>query len=102
MYLENIVPSPLGNVFLTAGRFNITSYLVGGDGRLRYNGQINCATISRAAMGLCNDHSPDGQYTYVASGFTWPVVGDVTTIGPVNLTRDRGQCPPTVAFPASR
>ena len=86
VYLENIVPSPLGNVLLTAGRFNITSYLVGGDGRLRYNGHIESRDHFAGGNGLVQPIiSPDGQYTYVASGFTWPVVGDVTTIGPVNL-----------------
>jgi subtilisin family serine protease len=84
VYLENIVPSPLGNVLLTAGGFNITSYLVGGDGRLRYNGFVRSTDHFRNGLEQ-PIISPDGHYTYVASGFTWPVVGDVTTIGPVNL-----------------
>ena len=86
VHVQNIVPSPLGNVLLSAGRFNITSYTIGGDGRLSYNGHIESYPHFAGNNGLVQPIiSPDGQYTYIASGFTWPVVGDVTTVGPVSL-----------------
>ncbi len=84
VHIENLVPSPRGGVLLAAGAYKITSYLLGGGGRIGYNGATQ--SYDHFPRGLVQPViSLDGQYAYVASGFTWPVVGHVTTVGAVNL-----------------
>lgn len=89
VFIQHLLATP--SELLVGGRFRLTSYWLGSDGEAGINYLGFTDSPPHFGSGMGNGQvgkitaSPDWKHAYIASGFTWPVVGDLTGHGSITL-----------------